>query len=139
MLLTNLVTAGPNEVVPVIALELHIRHARLAVAIPNTATVPIHPHQVDFTDSAIVQHFHVVDVALLVAALQADADQEVAVDATENAILGHIHPVVKLLLIAVHAVLGLLGVHIRHSDQTSIAARVPDLRNGATTTATATD
>ena len=63
----------------------------------------------------------------------------VAIDATENAILGHIHPVVELLLITVHAVLGLLGVHIRHSDQTSIAARVPDLRNGATTTAAATD
>ena len=61
----------------------------------------------------------------------------VAIDATENTILGHIHPVVELLFISVHAVLGLLGVHIRHSDQTSIAARVPDLRNGATTAATA--
>ena len=69
MLLADLIAAGPDEVVPVVALKLHIGHARLAVAIPNTATVPVHAHQVDFTNGAVMQHFHVVDVALLVAAL----------------------------------------------------------------------
>ena len=69
VLLADLVAAGPDEVVPVVALELHIGHARLTVAIPNAATVPVNAHQVDFTDGAVMQHFNVVDIALLVAAL----------------------------------------------------------------------
>ena len=69
VLLADLVAAGPDEVVPVAALELHIGHARLTVAIPNAATVPVNAHQVDFTDGAVMQHFNAVDIALLVAAL----------------------------------------------------------------------
>ena len=72
MLLANLIAAGPNEMIPVVALKCHFGLLGCAIAIPNPTTVPIDSHQVNITNHAVVKSIDVVNIPLLVATLQSD-------------------------------------------------------------------
>ena len=69
VLLNDLVSADPVEVVPVVALEGHLRGPRLAVAIPDATTVPVDALQDDVANCTVVKTLDGFDVAWLVSAL----------------------------------------------------------------------
>ena len=77
VLLADVVAAEPDEMVPVAHLVFHFGHFRRAVAEPRLAAVPVGLAEDHVADRAIVDLLDAVDVALLVAALQADDHLEV--------------------------------------------------------------
>ena len=69
MLLADLIAANPVEVVPVVDLKFHFGLSRLAVAVPDSAAVPVHPLRNDIANRAVVNPLDRFDIAGFVPAL----------------------------------------------------------------------
>ena len=77
VLLVDVITAQPGEVIPVVALVHEFAHALFAIAEPDAAAVPINLAGNDVADDALLLDLlQRVDVAVLIAALEADDDLE---------------------------------------------------------------
>ena len=73
-LLANLIAREPDEVHPVIDLILHVRHARLAIAIPNAVGAIARRHAHHFADHAFTNALDRVHETRLTAVLRARDD-----------------------------------------------------------------
>ena len=83
VLLADVVTAEPIEVIPVVDLKLGLRHLGIAALIPDAGTIPIHLATDDVAGEPLADFRHGLAIPVVIAPLQAD-------DHLEFLLVGHL-------------------------------------------------